>query len=422
MRIAHFGTFDVANYGDLLFPLVLERRIRELLASAGSRGEIEFVHFSPLGGGSVWEDARPTVAVRELFEHGRFDAVVLGGGHLVHALPTQLPAYQATTGLANTAYAELWLGATQLAERDGARLIWNAPGVPRMMAGRAAELLRAATARVDYLAVRDETSAEHLRRSGVSTEIHVVPDTALDVTRLWSDEQLDAAYAAVFPGGERPERTIAVHVKERYLREPNEQLAARLDQLCEHLGAQAILLALGVCHGDDQSARRVAQAMRTRPFVVDRPDSLLSVTAVLARSAMYVGSSLHGLMVSTAFGRPAWCVATEQAHGARKFSGFLRQIDAEGRLCPNWEAACNAPTANLRLETQIGRHWRLARQCEAASTPALAGEPPVAPNSRFQTEPLDPVHAALLSVEDASWRGWNLAKKRRSVSRDVGVR
>ena len=27
MKIAHFGTFDVENYGDLLFPLLLERRL-----------------------------------------------------------------------------------------------------------------------------------------------------------------------------------------------------------------------------------------------------------------------------------------------------------------------------------------------------------------------------------------------------------
>jgi hypothetical protein len=26
LKLAHFGTFDVENYGDLLFPLVLEGR------------------------------------------------------------------------------------------------------------------------------------------------------------------------------------------------------------------------------------------------------------------------------------------------------------------------------------------------------------------------------------------------------------
>ncbi|MDZ4779406.1 MAG: glycosyltransferase [Planctomycetia bacterium] len=359
MRIAHFGTFDVANFGDLLFPLILELRVR---AQVTSPTEIEFVHFSPLGGEPVWMDARRTIPVRERFEHGRFDAVVLGGGHLVHALPTQLSAYQSRPWLAETAYAELWLGAAQLAARDAAPLIWNAPGVPRPLDGRAAELLRGATGRVDYLAVRDETSAVHLRASGVKTTIHVVPDTALDVNALWSDAQLDDAYRTLLAECDPATRTIAVHVKERYLRESIESLGARLDQLCEARQATALLLALGPCHGDDELARRVASSMRTRPIVVDGPNQFLAIVAALARCECYLGSSLHGLITAIAFGRPAVCVATEERSGPRKFSGFLRQIGAEHCLATSWKAACTAAKIATAVDLTAARemlasHW-----------------------------------------------------------------
>jgi hypothetical protein len=46
LRIAHFGTFDVEHYGDLLFPLILERRLSDIYE--------EFVHASPVGGPPVW--------------------------------------------------------------------------------------------------------------------------------------------------------------------------------------------------------------------------------------------------------------------------------------------------------------------------------------------------------------------------------
>ena len=53
MKLAHFGTFDVENYGDLLFPLVLERRLADLCD--------EFIRVSPVGGPPLWQDRVPTV-------------------------------------------------------------------------------------------------------------------------------------------------------------------------------------------------------------------------------------------------------------------------------------------------------------------------------------------------------------------------
>ncbi len=371
MRIAHLGTFDVANYGDLLFPLLLERRIRAFQSETeGATDEIEFVHFSPRGGAPVWSDARATLPVRELFDHGPFDVVVLGGGHLVHALPTKLADYQSSNLLTHTAYVELWLGAARLAARDGARLIWNAPGVPRPLEGRAAELLHWATAQVDYLAVRDEVSAEHLHRSGVTTAIRFVPDTALGVRCFWSEVELEVTYRQVFDARhrERPARTIAVQVNDRYLRESPATLAERLDGLCESQHATAILLALGPCHGDDDLARRVGKAMQTSPVVIDSPTSLLQLTACLAKSQMYLGSSLHGAIVATAYGRTAWCVAREQPGGPHKFTGFLEQVSGSARLAASWEVACRfaadtseRDVASLDLHpahTKLDVHWQ----------------------------------------------------------------
>lgn len=60
MRLAHFGTFDIENYGDLLFPLVLAERLRHLTE--------EIVSVSPLGGPAVWGGAPSTIAVEEMLE------------------------------------------------------------------------------------------------------------------------------------------------------------------------------------------------------------------------------------------------------------------------------------------------------------------------------------------------------------------
>ena len=82
--VAHWGTFEVANLGDLLFPLVLEHHLR-----AANR-EVEVQWVGPLGGTAPMGLGR-AVARALPFEHEGFwqqastvDAFVLGGGDLVH--------------------------------------------------------------------------------------------------------------------------------------------------------------------------------------------------------------------------------------------------------------------------------------------------------------------------------------------------
>ena len=53
LKLAYFGTFDVENYGDLLFPLILERKLADFCD--------EFIHVSPVGGQPLWQDCVRTV-------------------------------------------------------------------------------------------------------------------------------------------------------------------------------------------------------------------------------------------------------------------------------------------------------------------------------------------------------------------------
>jgi len=407
MRIAHLGTFDVANFGDLLLALVLDSRLRASVLG----GELEIVHASPRGGEAVWKDAPRTLSLAQLECAGPFDAVILGGGHLVSALPTNLPDYRGQGLLRYTAYPALWLTAARIAARDRAPLIWNAPGVPRALTGRAAELLCAATAHCDYLAVRDETSARHLRASGREVHVEVVPDTAFEVTRLWSGADLACELESFFArrACPRPARYVAVHVKQRYLCEPIEVLAEQLDAYCRSRETTAVLLALGPCHGDDDLARRLGAAMRTSPVVVDQPGSLCEITTLLAHCDAYVGSSLHGLIVATAFQRPSCCVAVERPGGPRKFSGFLEQIGAPERLVERWSDALERvdqlprATDSANASVRLDQHWRRVGEA-LSSRPIRNGVAGVCP----EQQDLEILTAQAGLALDATGRGERL--------------
>ena len=336
MKLAHFGTFDVENYGDLLFPLILERR----LADYGD----EFIHVSPVGGSPLWQDCVRTVNFDAFLQDTPdIDGVVIGGGHIIRSAPTPLKAREPdgdTTydrgGISTfLAYPSLWLGAAYIAARHDVPLCWNGPGVFAGFAPVAAELLRWTASVSDYLTVRDEASRRFLEEAGVSQEIGVIPDTALEVSRLWTVEEISKAYAQAFDDRNKsmPGRTLAFHINRHYAGENATCVAARIDRICEKLDATAILIAIGPSHGDSEMQRQVAQSMRSDPLLIDQPQSLREIAACIARSEAYFGSSLHGMITACSFGKRGVLVASEEV---AKYAGFLEQFGLTPWLTDSW--------------------------------------------------------------------------------------
>lgn len=330
MRLAHFGTFDIDNYGDLLFPLILRRRL-------GSLAE-EIVCAAPMGGPPAWDDGVPTAPLEQVVDGASdLDGIVVGGGDLLHAEPRHLDRYDAGHGSGLLAYPRLWGGAAELASEQRMALCWNAPGAPAPFQPAVAALLRRSVDASDYVAVRDSPSASFLLEAGAATRPSIVPDTTLEVSRLWEPEAIDEAYAAAFSarGAEKPARTIAIHLRARHLNLTPAEVAMRLDRVAERLEATIVFLALGPIHGDGELARAVAALMASVPLLVDRPSSLREAASLIGRSDAYLGSSLQGLVTACSFGVPSLVVAD----GDPKLRGFLEQFQLAGCLHDDWAEA-----------------------------------------------------------------------------------
>jgi polysaccharide pyruvyl transferase WcaK-like protein len=316
--IAHFGGYDVENYGDLLFPAILEYRLADL-------GH-EFVHASPRGGPPVWGDCLPTVPAETVDDRASsLAAVVVGGGHIIHASSTPLEDYN-TGGLSSiVAYPSLWLGAAHTAVQRDIPLCWNAPGVPQDFSPVGARLVEWASSVTDYLAVRDQTSHARLINAGVSTPVHVVPDTALEVSRLWPRDDLASIFADAFHsrGHDVPHRAAVIHLNRRFVGNDPELLAAHVDRIARQLDATPILLAIGPCHGDDRLQRDVGQSMKVHPLVIDRPRSLREVAACIAHAQVYLGSSMHGMVTACSYGTRGMLIVPGTAATIGKFEGLL---------------------------------------------------------------------------------------------------
>lgn len=361
-RIAIFGTFDVENYGDLLFPLIARQR----LADAG----IEVVGVSPTAGTTRYVDA-PAPLAQATFtrEAGQFDGILIGGGNIVHLRDFGLPGYGAM------AYPALWAGATALAVRHGMPVMWNGPGVlappePGPPPGWLQRVVNAA----DRFAVRDVASADAMERwSGRRPD--VMPDTALDLPRVWPAKELRKRLVRIRSrlGVPADGPLVALHVKERSLgRTSVATFAEALSQALEACNATAVLVAIGRCHGDHLVAQAIHSAAPSRTFAFDDADSLQDIAAVIAGADAYLGASLHGHITAAAYAVPARLVTVPALH---KFAGQAVQMDRSGDLVATWDVALQDLPKVLAqrrqplpasVAAQLDAHWQEVARLVAA--------------------------------------------------------
>lgn len=340
MRVAHLGTFDVNNYGDLLFPLIAQWRLPN----------VRWIHASPRGGPCDFVDAANSRSISELLAQ-KPDAVVVGGGNILHLRRTALPSYRGIGGLA---YPALLLGATYLACKNHVPMLINGPSIRRLPFGVFERMLLGRVIRLaSYLALRDDFSIQIAREVGAEAA-YLIPDTAFDVSRMWPTGTL--------PQDGSSENYVAVHVNHRYGGNAD-QTARALDRIGSTTGAKIHFLPIGPCHGDVEYMREVAARIRATNHQFSEL-SLKLFAGQIARSRAYIGSSMHGFITAISYGVPALLVLNETP--MEKFSGVLDVAGAPPSvICCSWSEASSrfenvwglSSEGRDRIFAALDRHW-----------------------------------------------------------------
>ncbi|HLG14271.1 MAG TPA: polysaccharide pyruvyl transferase family protein [Blastocatellia bacterium] len=177
-QIALFGTFDVENYGDLLFPLIAEAELTERL------GSITLHRFS-------YHAKTPPdwpYTVTSMSELPRIasslDGALIGGGFIIRFDKEVAPGYGPPTPTIHhpTGY---WLTPALIALQHGIPVMWNAPGMHcNDIPAWADPLMELVLENSRYISVRDKLSQAALARFIDKSRLIVMPDTGFGVSRL----------------------------------------------------------------------------------------------------------------------------------------------------------------------------------------------------------------------------------------------
>ncbi|MDB5980178.1 MAG: tagH [Pseudomonas sp.] len=367
-QIAIFGTFDVANYGDLLFPIIAEAELTRRL------GPVKLHRFSYHAKSASHWPYEVTSLTELAHVAGKLDAVLIGGGFIVRFDKFVARDYAPPTADIHhpTGY---WLTPGLIALQHGIPLIWNAPGMHcNDVPGWAAPLLKLTLEQSPHIRVRDALSQATLASLSDTAQIEVLPDTAFGLPRLIDDGQPSAQFLDLCETAGLTGQYLVVHAiagGDSFLR-----LWRTHAQLFPEL--QLLLLPIGPVLGDHESILGDDLPRSVRLPIWPHP---LLLAELIAHSQGVVGHSYHLAITALSFGVPVFCTADLTAGKYTSLPAYQRifQLYWHVDIDPLWfrsqlgKQSTSAATRQALVE--LDAHWdriaEITRQGRRATSPAL---------------------------------------------------
>jgi len=337
--ISHLGTFDVENYGDLLYPIIFRLLVMKHSASTPIRHYSPVPRYAPLNAGFE------TNPIYSLFQPiAEPHTVVVGGGDILrtdwdcvashynivsrNAYPELRRSIGPINGLSYLMRHYLRLRNPNGFFVDRFKSLWfnypapgpfiidseNLParssisyiscGVPHAFTASEKEKIKRTFDRARFTYLRDEESAGKLRQAGISSELHVAPDLAVTLSDHFDKaDQATKGRSILSQLGIDNDQQFSIFQCKPYPGFDPDEIERQLMRYRERTRSEVVLLPVGYCHGDREFlqdiARRSAGALKYADVV-----SIFNIMAIIAASDLFVGTSLHGNLTAFSFGIP----------------------------------------------------------------------------------------------------------------------
>lgn len=347
IRLGVFGAFDRFNYGDLLFPLILERTL------GAASVELEWEYYGLISSDLSGTGGKPTKSISE-FLKSKDDKVpkvlIIAGGEVLEASWTTVTSYLlpkgaevALRGIRKIAGERI----SDLISRLHLRLNHDRPFVigPYGPSGRMLVLYNAVGGsslpllkpkeksiiakeldKASYISVRDWATREHIQSLGINQAVFLAPDSGIlisDIFKSDASEDDDPFNSSGVSRGERP--FLCFQCSRRFASGREKKIAESLIRLCNDRKLSIVFVSIGLAtgHEDQVAVRKIAGFVGDKvPVLVPRVTHIRQIATFIARSSVFVGTSLHGVITAMSYGVP--------------FVGFTSEVSKLRHFLETW--------------------------------------------------------------------------------------
>jgi hypothetical protein len=340
------GAFDRYNYGDLLFPIILEKQLQTY--------DLEF-HFQFFG--LVRSDLRPEGGIptqglsefyRQCADRSHPVHVIIAGGEALGVTWNSLyaalnPLFQKINYRHKKINKILDLNALTKALLKGKTtlpflldkerfpgiksILLNSLGGSGLNATTFAKYpeLKPNLQQVDYFAVRDAVTLENVVKAGL--QANLFPDSAILMSEFFPAGDLGNRVGSdVKAYVERHRGQYAfVQINRKTTRGHEQTIAAELDKVYGEGSTELCFCPIGKAldHDDHEALHNLGKIVKS-PFTYFDADTIWDIMFLIANAKCYIGTSLHGAITAMSYAVPHVGLKVE------KLSAYLGTWGVEG--------------------------------------------------------------------------------------------
>lgn len=325
LQIAQFGAFDMYSYGDTLFADAMTLQLTK-------RMWCEVTLFSQTACNKPYSPQIRVHAFEEfeaLHQEKSFDAVVIGGGELLH----YRDIYYFHNG-EEACYPSgmFWKQIIDMASQVGAPVFICGVGAPYDFDREQAEVLVDYASKVSWIALRDAYSYQRVLAAGVPKEkVICTSDNLWCLQKIFSHELLDACRYQL------TQKTL-INLHEPYIAvqygttQNCKEVAAQLDRLQQTLSMQVVLFTVNACH-EDQLGNREVMRYSQHAKIIDSPLAREEIASIIAYSRLFLGTSFHGNVTAALYQVPFVGIDMYSSF-VSKMDGLFMSLGCEQYLVP----------------------------------------------------------------------------------------
>ena len=316
IRIAVFGAFDINSFGDSLFPKALEIELKK-------RIELDKVTlFSPTKNCSEYGDEKvyPYEEFEEVNKKYSFDAIIVGGGELLHNMPIEFSKLNGEKIIYEDGV--IWKKPLEYGKKYGIKVLINSVGIPQTISNLDCALLKDAS----YISVRDRYSQERLCGMKENECVKLVPDS------LWN---LDEYYSVI---GDADKKSVCEITG---ISENDAYVAFQLGTMdnwnkifetvlnyCQQNNRKLVVFAINWCHADKEVIENIAERYGNSCHVIKRLLQVEEIMSIISSAETFVGTSFHGLLVGYLSGTRV-IAYNMYSHFVSKMDGLVAWMQTE---------------------------------------------------------------------------------------------
>lgn len=319
-NIIIFGPFDRFNYGDLLFPYMIEYSFNTKFPEVYS-----FHKFSLAASDLRKQGGVKSGNYREMLnaiERNGTEAVIIAGGQCLSSKWDNLYSYISKPYntfrelpfmkklLSRLPYAKFIMGGYSefpfVIDRNQFetqfKIIYNAVGGASSNA-----IINARLKKSDYVAVREKHSLEILKQNDVTSAL--VPDSAIIMSDVYPIDSLQN-HPQIRPDIKsylsKKDKYVFIQVSKYKHLDSLEEIRKQLEILNSENGLNILLCPIGTAggHEDHIPLLEIYNKLQVKnKYFVENPN-VLEIMSLIANASLYVGTSLHGIITSMSFGVP----------------------------------------------------------------------------------------------------------------------